>query len=180
MINQENILFIIGENYRPGLYVIFFIGLSNVLELSTGVVNLILFNSKYYRYSSHFIFIFVILVVISNLILIPQYGIIGAALATFLSKTIYMIIKVVFVKLNLGYSPYTWKTIIPIIIIIIVYVIQLLLPKQNNFIIDIISRSTIASILFLVPIIWFQVSSDINQWLNKIYSTIKNKVKQPK
>lgn len=180
LINQENIIDLIGENYRPGLYVIFFIGLSNVLELSTGVVNQILFNSKYYRYSSHFIFIFVILVIISNLILIPLYGIIGAALATFISKTLYMMIKVVFVKIKLGFSPYSWKTLIPLFFVILVYFVQLLIPTLNNFIIDIILRSTLVSILFLVPIIWLQVSLDINHWLTKIFNTIKNKVNQPK
>lgn len=180
VINQENIIAIIGENYRPGLFVIYFIGLSNVLELSTGVVNQILFNSKYYKYSSHFIFIFVILVIISNLILIPKFGIIGAALATLISKTIYMMIKVAFVKIKLGFTPYSWKTLIPISIVFLVYFIQLIIPIQNNFIIDIILRSTVASILFLALIVWLQVSPDINQWFKKIFNTIKSKVNLPK
>lgn len=180
MVNSENIILQIGENYRPGLYVVFFIGLSNVIELSAGVVNQILFNSNYYKYSSHFILGFAILLIISNLILIPIYGILGAAIATLLAKSIFILSKVIFVKIKMGLFPFSWKTILPLLFALLGYFIQSFIDPFNNYIIDIIIRSIIVSILFLIPVIFFQISEDINTWLKQSIITLKNKVNLPK
>lgn len=180
MVNSENIILQIGENYRPGLFVVFFIGLSNVIELSTGVVNQIIFNSNYYKYSSHFILGFTVLLIISNIILIPMYGILGAAIATLFAKSIFMLSKVIFVKAKMGLFPFSWKTILPPIIALLVYYIQSLLPSYDHYIIDIAIRSILVSILFLIPIISFHISEDINIWLKQSIIALRNKGKSSK
>lgn len=180
MVNSENIIHQIGENYRPGLYVIFFIGLSNVIELSSGVVNQIIFNSKYYKYSSHFILVFVIILIISNLILIPIYGILGAAIATLLSKSIFMLLKVIFVKVKMNLTPFTWKTTLPFVFAIFAYFVQLLLNPFTNYLVDILIRSILVSLLFIIPIIAFHISEDINTWLKQSIIGLKKRVKKPR
>lgn len=173
IVNGENIIHQIGENYRPGLYVIFFIGLSNVIELSTGVVNQIIFNSKHYKYSSHFILIFTILLIISNLILIPKYGILGAAIATLLANSVFMVSKVVFVSLKLHLFPYSWKTLLPFLFAAIIYFLQTYIQPFDHYIVDLFIRSTIVSILFLIPVFVFNISDDINLWIKKMIRILK-------
>ena len=174
IVNSENIIHQIGENYRPGLYVIFFIGLSNVIELSTGVVNQIIFNSKYYKFSSHFILVFVILIIISNALLIPYYGILGAAMATLFAKSIFMMGKVAFVYYKMKLFPYKMTTILPVIFALLAYFLQLLFPPMSHYILDILIRSIGVSIVFMIPILWLEVSSDMNQWLSKLIKSMKS------
>jgi hypothetical protein len=44
------------------------------------------------------------------------------------------------------------------------------LPEQRNYIVDILLRSSIITIIFMVPVYYFKISTDIN---SKIETTIK-------
>lgn len=167
-INMENIIRLIGEDYRSGYYVILIIAFANVIQMSSGVLNQVIFNSEYYRYSTYFILLFAFIIVITNLILIPEYGITGAAIATLISKSIYEFSRIVFVKVRLKLNPYQFKTLIPIIITGILYWLQSFLPEFNNYVIDILIRSGLVSILFGLLIYIFKVSVDINGWINSL------------
>ncbi|OYT16292.1 MAG: hypothetical protein B7C24_08505 [Bacteroidetes bacterium 4572_77] len=171
-VNMENIMQLIGEDYRLGYYVILIIGLSNVLDMSTSVVNQIIFNSDFYKYSSYLIGIFALLLIVSNIILLPKYGINGAAIATLFSKIVYDSLKIILVYKKLNIFPYTLKSLWPILIGLFSFGVQLLLPVIDNYIIDIIVRSIIVSVFFMIPILLLQVSEDINSWWKKIGSHV--------
>ena len=63
------------------------------LNVATGVNTSILFSSEKYIYGTYLLFILLITAVTLNIILIPMYGITGAALATVISSVIYNGIK---------------------------------------------------------------------------------------
>jgi O-antigen/teichoic acid export membrane protein len=75
--NMENIFLLIGEDFRAGYWVILLIGFANLLDMFLGISNQIFVNSKYYTISAYLSFFFMLLLVITNLILIPLYGILG-------------------------------------------------------------------------------------------------------
>jgi len=168
--NIDNIFYIITPKYLPGKFVILLIGLANLTDIALGVSPQIMVNSSHYRYFSYFLLIFALLIVISNWILIPIYGIIGAALATLISKTIYNFIKYFFLYKKYNLQPFTLKTVLLYLIGGVAYVFSLLLPEQSNYIVDIIVRSCFVTLLFMLPVYYFNISSDIN---GKIDSTIK-------
>lgn len=165
-INMENIIKLIGENYRSGYYVILLIAFANVIQMSSGVLSQIIFNSDYYRYSTYFIIGFAILIVITNIIFIPKYGITGAAIATLISKFIYVYTRIIFVKIKLHLNPFQLKTIIPIVLSIILFSLQSIIPPYDNYILDILIRSGLVVFLFGFFIYVFNVSEDINNWIN--------------
>lgn len=161
-INMESIFSLIGNDYRPGYYVILIIAFSNVIQMSSGILNQVVFNSKYYKYSTYFMFSFALIIVLSNSILIPYYGITGAAIATLISKSIYEFSRVIFVRVKLKLNPYQFKTLIPVLITGILYWLQTFLPPLDNYVIDIVLRSGIVSIFFILFVYFFNVSNDIN------------------
>jgi len=168
--NIDNVFYIITDKYLAGKYVILLIGLANLSDIAMGVSPHIIVNSKHYRFLSYFLVIFATLLVVSNLILIPIYGIIGAALASLISKIIYNLIKYIFLYKKYKLQPFTLKTVLLYLIGIVAYGSSLILPEQPNFIVDIIIRSAIISTVFLIPVYYFKISEDIN---DKIDSTIK-------
>lgn len=176
-INMENIMTMIGEEYRPGYAVILLIGFSNVIEMSSGVINQIIFNSRFYRFSSYFILIFAILIIVSNIFLIPMYGIMGAALATLIAKSIYILIKLFFVKIKIGLSPYSLKTILVFLIGLLTYYIQSFILPFDNYIIDIIIRSSTVTLIFSILIYLLNISPDINKWTLDMLNYLKNRIK---
>ncbi len=175
--NIDNVFQIIPIKYLSGKYVILFIGIASLTDIALSVSGQIIVNSKHYRYLSFLLFIFAILLIISNYILIPIYGIIGAALATLISKFIYNFIKFVFLYYKYGLQPFSYKIIILYAIGIAAYVISLLLPQQSNFILDIIIRSSIITVVFALPVYFFNLSEDIN---NKVNVILKRLSKQSK
>ena len=168
--NIDNVFQIIPVKYIEGKYVILFIGIASLFDIALGVSPHIIVNSNHYRYLSYFLLIFAALLVISNIILIPIYGIVGAAIATLISKFIYNLIKYLFLYNKYKLQPFTIKIVLVYIIGISVYGISLLLPEQSNYIVDIFLRSSVITILFIVPVYYFKVSDDIN---SKIESTFK-------
>ena len=166
--NIDNIFIIIPIKYLSGKYVILLIAISNLFDIALGVSPQIIVNSKHYRYLSYFLIIFAVLLVISNMVLIPIYGIVGAALATLISKFIYNFIKFIFLYHKYGLQPFSNKIILLYAIGISAYGVSLLLPQQSNFILDIIIRSSIITVVFALPVYYFNLSEDINDKVNVI------------
>ncbi len=168
--NIDNIYHILPEEYISGKYVILIIGLANLIDISLGVSSQIIANSKHYRFLSYFLIIYATLIIVTNIILIPIYGIIGAAIATLISKLIYTLIKYIFLNHKYKLQPFSLKTVLLYLIGIMAYGISLLLPEQSNYIVDIILRSSLITIVFMLPVYYFKISVDIN---SKIESSLK-------
>lgn len=170
--NIDNVFHIITNEYLPGKYVILIIGLANLTDIAMGVSPHIIVNSKYYRYLSYFLLIFAVLIVVSNILLIPIYGIIGAAIATLISKLIYNCIKFIFLYRKFRLQPFTWKIVLLYLIGITVYSISLLIPVMSNYLVDIIVRSSIIGVLFIIPVYYFKISEDINNKIEVIFERL--------
>jgi O-antigen/teichoic acid export membrane protein len=171
-INVNNLYKIMphGDLYSTGKYVIFFIGLSKVFDAATGINASILNYSKYYYYTLYFIFILAALAFFNNLVFIKMYGITGAAIATAISIFLYNLILVIFVKLKLKTHPISFKTLIVLVIFIIIFYINTLIPNFHNAFIDAAIRSIIISGLFSFLILKFKISSDINLTIHNLWN----------
>ncbi|MCD4772343.1 MAG: lipopolysaccharide biosynthesis protein [Bacteroidales bacterium] len=171
--NINNVFEILPTEYATGKYVIFFIALSSLIKMAGGVNNMILFTSKYYKIHTLFILIFVVVIVISNLIFIPMYGIVGAALASALSNFIFMLIEFIFLKVKFKFQPYNYKFLLVLAISGFAYLISYFVPIFNNYIIDIIVRSLLITIIFVGLILIFKLSEDIDLKAKQIINLIK-------
>ena len=173
--NIDNVFHLIpnGNIYIQGKWVVFFIGLAKFFDLSTGSNYEIISTSKYYRYDLIFIILLGVLAVITNIIFIPLYGMTGAALASALSVLIFNIFRSTFIYLKMRIQPFTINTLKELFIIAITLTINYFLPKQANFILDIILRSSIISIIFIGLTLFFKVSEDFNLIFKNIIKKIK-------
>ncbi len=169
-VNIENIFHILPPEYAAGKWVIFFVGLANVIEMATGINNIILQTSRYYRVNTIFIFISLATLIIANLVLIPLVGITGAAIATLLSSLITNTIRFIFLKVRFRMQPFDYRLFLLFIIGGISYLAGHFIPVFTNFIIDILVRSAITGGLFVLLILVFKISEDIND----IYSQLIN------
>ena len=94
-----------GEIYAAGKWVVFFIGISRLIDSSFGVALSVLNFSKYYYYSLLFTFSLVLVTILANLYFIPILGITGASLGTFLSYLVYIVLLLTFLKWKLKITP---------------------------------------------------------------------------
>jgi O-antigen/teichoic acid export membrane protein len=161
--NIENVFQLVGEKFSAGRYVILFIALANLTEVGMGMSSHIISNSRYYKWLTYLLVIFSVVIVITNFIFIPMYGIMGAALASFLSKIIFNLMKFAFIKIRFGLQPFTRKHLLLAAITVAAWYVSTFIPAFSNYLIDIVIRSAALSILFLVPVYFFKISDDLNE-----------------
>jgi O-antigen/teichoic acid export membrane protein len=167
--NSDNIFQLIGEDFRPGYLVIMFIGLANLFDMFSGISSQIFFNSKYYTISAYLSFSYMVVLIVSNLIFIPYYGIIGAAVATLISKFLYNAFKYVFLLKKFRFQPFNFKSLLLIVLGLSTMFLIQFLPNMTNYIVDIGLRSLIIVIVFSLGVYFLKLSDDINIWVDKIW-----------
>ncbi|QHT70487.1 oligosaccharide flippase family protein [Rhodocytophaga rosea] len=166
-----------GEIYRAGKYVVLFIGLARLFDMATGVNGEIILQSRYFRFNLISVAILAILIVGTNFIFIPLYGINGAAFATALSVFLYNILKFMFLWIKYRIQPFSHQTIYILLITGFTYVAAALLPAPEPALIssftNIVLRSAIISILFGGLILGLGISKDANLLLKTGYQKLR-------
>ncbi len=166
--NMDNIFHIIGKNYESGRYVIVFISMANLSDVFFGISHHVIINSKYYRWLTILIFGVAVSVIVTNLIFIPIYGIVGAAIASFISKLIYNFSKYLFLLFKYKFQIFTFKHVLLLLAGIIAWLSTEYISPMHSYLLDIFIRSTIISFVYIVLIYWWKISEDINEKINKI------------
>lgn len=170
MINIDNIFMIIGTDYEAGKFVILFIGLANLIEMSTSVSQSIISTSKYYRMVTWFLLLFMVMMIVTNLIFIPIYGIVGAAIASVISRFVYNFLSWFFLFKKFRLQPFTNKYYWIILIGIVSYLVAYIIPQQSWFVWDILFRSATLSTIYVVLIYFANASEDFNLFVESILS----------
>ena len=111
--NLDSIYAIIpnGEVYKHGYYVVFFLGMAKLIDLSFGLNKQIIEVAPYYRFNLIINLTLSVLVIVFNLIFIPLYGIIGAAFASFVAVTFVNISALLLVYVKSKMHPFTSKSV---------------------------------------------------------------------
>ena len=166
--NIDNVFKILGPNFISGKWVIFFIGLGSLIDMTTGANSSILGSSPRYKVQSFFLIVLVILLIMTNLLLIPVYGITGAAIGGAVSLSILNLLRFLYLWYKFNLQPFNLKFILVAVIGISAYLISSLLPVLPNFIADIIIRSSILTVLFCLPVYLLKLSPDINDKADEV------------
>ena len=152
-----------SEEMIKGLYVIFFLGLARVIEMATGLNNEIINYSKYYAWNLAFILFLAVSNVIANILLIREFGLIGAALATLISISLFNIIKLIFIQVKFKMHPLSLPMLYVSFIALIAFGIVYFIPLNGGPIFNLIIRSAIFALLFILPAYFLNVSRDMNE-----------------
>jgi O-antigen/teichoic acid export membrane protein len=138
-----------------------------------GISSIVINLSKYYRYQTYFIVIFGIAIVLTNLIFIPRFGIVGASIAALISTLVYRIIQFLFIYFKFGITPYDHKFLLIIAFAGITYVLNILLPVLDNFILDILVRSLFMTLIFGALIVVSKISPEVETQKVKMLNSLK-------
>lgn len=165
-VNAQTIYTILPYEYEAGLYVILFIGLANVVKMAGGVSDTIVGYSEYYRLNTVFNAGWLLLIVLSNMIFIPVYGITGAALASFLSVVTVTAVRFVFVYQKFKMQPYGLKHLWAILLALVIYFVVSLIPVISPFWLDLLVRGTLVTLIYGPTIYYLEISPEINKLIN--------------
>jgi len=178
-INIDGILSFMKPEYALAKYVIIILGFSRVIVMSFGINYSILVVTKFYRAEIVLAIFLLVLVVVTNLIFIPIYGIIGAAIGTALAIIMFNILTFIYIKQKIKLQPFSFKTLYMLLIGCATwYITYSLSITLNNQLFLIIVKSIIFCLLYVTPVYFFKISDDINflieTYVKKFFSMWKN------
>lgn len=162
-VNIDNLLVLLPDKYAHIKWVVFWICMGSFIDMSTGINNTIIGTSPYYKMQTLFMIIFIGIIVISNAIFIPLYGIEGAAFASALSLLAFNLIRWYFLFVKYKMQPFNYKFLLTITIGLLSYLIASIIPEVKPFYWDIVVRSFVIVSIYVPAIYFFKVSEDINQ-----------------
>jgi O-antigen/teichoic acid export membrane protein len=174
-LNIDNVFRILPAEYLAGKYVIFFIGLTNLISMAGGLSSQVITLSDHYRFNGLFVIIYLILTVSLNIYLIRSIGIVGAALAAMLSMLVYTILKFIFIYKRFNIQPYNWNHLKIILIGGGSYLIGNAFSYPSGLIPNILLKTLLFGLIY-ISVNYFLISSeDFNDIINKYLKWIRRK-----
>lgn len=112
-VSINEVMELLPEKFSGGKWVVFYIGLSKLFQMATGVSGGILVYSKHFKLNFRLNIVLIILTIITNYFFIHKgffdLNIMGAAMATAITFFVYNVAKVYFVQKYFSVSPFTKK-----------------------------------------------------------------------
>ena len=158
----------IPNSYREGYYVVLIISFTKLYNAFLGNIDGIIFNSKYYNVIVFTGVLLIFATIYLNYILIPLYGIEGAAISSLISVCLYNTIKVYYVYLKFKLQPISVNTFKVISLILFGFLLSLIFSLNFSPVINIILKSSIVSIVYISIVVFFKFSVDINNLIDKL------------
>ena len=172
-LNIDIVFMLIPSKYEAGRLVVLFMALSGVILMTTGLNGIILTASRHYQYHSLFVFGLMIAIVITNYLLIPRFGITGAALASFICTLLYHSLRVLFIHLKFRMHPFNPRFLIVLALLLVTWLAGTYLQGIEHWVLRTGIIGLMVLLVYLVPILDFRVSDDLNNFLLKIYQKIR-------
>ncbi|MEZ4946209.1 MAG: oligosaccharide flippase family protein [Cyclobacteriaceae bacterium] len=161
-----------GEIYNTGKYVVLIIGFGKLLDMLFGPSSEIIVLSKYYAFNIILILLLAASIVIANNLLIPEYGINGAAIGSALALILFNFLKYIFIYLKLKMQPLTWATVKVLAIGGIAVGCNYLIPQMESLLVDLMVRSVAITIVYTSLIFVSKASPDGNMVFRKALALI--------
>ncbi|GHA50511.1 hypothetical protein GCM10007103_34060 [Salinimicrobium marinum] len=160
--NVRQLYELIPDEYQISFSIVVLISCVKLYDNLLGNNNAILFNSDYYRLVLAIGVFLAVLAFVLNILFIPEFGIFGAALATFLAFAAYNTSKIFIVGKKFKIYPFTAKTLYGLIIILVFSMVFYFWDFAFHPVVNIILKSVILGVLYLPVIFYLKLSKDIN------------------
>jgi len=167
-----------SEIYKTGFIVVVIIGFSRFIDMVAGVNTEIILTSPFYRINFILSVVFGITNILFNYLLIPKYGMEGAAIGTFLSYLLINSTRYIIIYYKTKIQPFTLKHLWVFLLGVAAFVSVLFIPPavselESLFIIAI--RTAVVSVVIIGGVYFLKISDEINSII-KVFFNFLSKV----
>jgi len=167
IVNLNQLYALMPKEYQISTSIVLLISLVKLYDNMLGNNNSILFNSDYYRLVLIFGVVLAILAFVFNIILIPKFGIMGAAVATFMAFAIYNTSKIFIVLSKFKMQPFSLKTLYILLFSAVLTIGFYFWEFPFHPLINITLKSILVTIVYILVAVKFNFSEDINLQISK-------------
>jgi O-antigen/teichoic acid export membrane protein len=170
--NLHNIFGFLPAQYSTGKWVMIIIGVTNLIVMFSGVSYSIISTARYYWYMTALMIVQIILIIATNVLLIPILGMTGAAVASLISVSVIRLGSMVVIGFKSSIWPFSLKHLLSIGISLVVVGVVSLIPRVDNIYIDSMIRAIVICATFIPLILVLNVSDEFNLGYKKIRKLI--------
>lgn len=169
ILNYDSMMTTLKPDYAFLFNIVVIIGGVRVYDMLLGINSVILSITNLYRMES-ILAIFLILTAIgSNYLLIPQFGMLGAAIATGIVFIVYNTLALLIIYLKLRIQPFSRKSFGLILLFLLTLIISFNIKVESTFL-QISLRSVLFVSLFAGLTYYFHLSKQLNELVNGLKS----------
>lgn len=148
--------------YQSCLDVVYIVSLGSLINISTGINSALIFYSKYYILGTALLVFTLATTVVLNLLLIPVYGIYGAAMASVIGSLIFNGMKFLFIYWKFKFQPYTLSSVYIVVLIVLCSLVSFFLPEMTNSpFINLVIKGGIVSGIYILAIYKLNIAPDL-------------------
>jgi O-antigen/teichoic acid export membrane protein len=157
-----------SEIYERGKWVVLLIGLGKMSDILFSINGEIIVFSRFYVFNITATLVMSVAVIMLNLLLIPLYGIEGAAAASLLSMFLFNLMKYLYIKVRLGFDPFSIDVAKIIALGIITYLLQYWVFEDTEpGIINLALRSALVTVIYGIGIYSLRIAPESQESLIK-------------
>ncbi len=165
--------FKLQEDYRLAKWVFFFIGLTRIIDMGTGVNAQIITTSTYWRFDFISGVVLLALTIPVTWQLTRHLGVVGPAVSNLITFTVYNGIRYIFLWKKFKMQPFTYKTLLTLVLAAGAYLFCYYLFRYQQGFPWIITRSVVFCVLFAGGTFLMKLSPD----LQPVLQTVRKKLR---
>jgi O-antigen/teichoic acid export membrane protein len=169
-LNLDSIYQKMPEIYTTGKWAFLILFIGKFIDMATGLNSIILSTSKKYFWDFYFILFLIVIAIVSNKLLIPVWGLNGAAIATTICVIILSVLKIWIVHQFFHIQPFTKKIWVVLLIGVITYFAINFIPIHLHWIFNIAIRCALLLLLFVLPVYLLKISEEFNSLINNLFN----------
>ncbi|NDF60072.1 MAG: hypothetical protein EB100_03240 [Crocinitomicaceae bacterium] len=147
------------------------------IDMFFGLNGSIFTTSKKYTYDIYFTLFLILAVVLLNLLFIPMWGGIGAAISTTIAIVIYNLGRVLMIWKLYKIQPFTKQQFIIIGIGLITLLLGCVIDSVlYNHWMQLVVQSTLIGVVFVLPVYYFKLQPELVTYINNGVSFIREKL----
>lgn len=163
--------------FQAGIWVFFFLMMGRLLDMFFGLNGTIFSTSKKYKFDLIFTISLLFIVFFLNLLLIPKYGIIGAAISTGIALVVYNIGRVMFVWKSYAIHPFHANQFRIVFLGLLAVILSYYLHQLDlSTWLQLVLQSMLVAVVFIFPIYFFQLEPETTGYIQKGLLFIRQKI----
>jgi O-antigen/teichoic acid export membrane protein len=165
--------FQLRETYLQAKWIFFFIGLSRIIDMGTGVNAQIIGTSTFWRFEFTTGLILLALILPLNWQLTRYLGLIGPAVSNLIAFTVYNAIRYGFLWKRFKMQPFTWNSLYTLLLAAAALLVCYLLFHMHEGFLWMVARSLVFILLFGSGMFLLKLSPDAGA----VWETIRKKLR---
>ncbi len=156
------------DRFYVGRYVFLFLALGKLIDSLMSVNSEVIIYSKYYKANLYFVLFLGISNVILNYLLIKEYQLLGAAMATSLSYLLFNLLKFIYIWLRFKISPFTFRTAKLLGLALFLFAVGQSAMSYFESVVAYLLTIALVSMIYAASVYFLAISDDANQIVRKL------------